>query len=60
MIGRHGLPLTFMSPGPLRLRLLGPFTIEQDDSAVPVGNSRRVLALLAVRLGELVPLSTIV
>ena len=49
-----------MSPGPLRLRLLGPFTFEPVRVPVPVGNSRRVLALLAVRLGELVPLSTIV
>lgn len=49
-----------MSQGPLRLRLLGPFTLDQERAPAPVGNSRRVLALLAVRLGELVPLSTIV
>jgi DNA-binding SARP family transcriptional activator/tetratricopeptide (TPR) repeat protein len=49
-----------MSPGPLRLRVLGPLRIEPDGAAPPVGNARRVLALLAVRLGELVPLSTIV
>ena len=49
-----------MRPAPLRLRLLGPFTVEGEWAPVPVGNARRVLALLAVRLGELVPLSTIV
>ncbi len=50
-----------MSPAPLRLRLLGPFTVEGELTApVPTGKARRVLAVLAQRRGELVPLRTIV
>ncbi|MFC5996313.1 ATP-binding protein [Pseudonocardia hispaniensis] len=50
-----------MSQGPLRLRLLGPFTVEGELAApVPVGKARRVLAVLAERAGEFVPLASLV
>ena len=50
-----------MSPAPLRLRLLGPFTVTGENTlAVPTGKARRVLAVLASRRGEFVPVSTLV
>jgi DNA-binding SARP family transcriptional activator/tetratricopeptide (TPR) repeat protein len=50
-----------MSPAPLRLRLLGPFTVEGQLSApVPTGKARRALAVLAKRRGEFVPVSTMI
>ncbi|WP_098957362.1 AAA family ATPase, partial [Pseudonocardia sp. N23] len=45
----------------LRLRLLGPFTVEGGPSdAVPVGKARRVLAVLAERPGEFVSVGDLV
>ena len=50
-----------MSPAPLRLRLLGPFTVEGELPApVPTGKARRALAVLAERRGEFVPVSTLI
>ncbi|WP_261763889.1 AAA family ATPase, partial [Pseudonocardia asaccharolytica] len=50
-----------MSQGHLRLRLLGPFTVEGDLSApVPVGKARRALAVLAERAGEFVSLAALI
>ena len=50
-----------MSPAPLRLRLLGPFTVEGELLApVPIGKARRVLAVLAGRRGEFIPVSTMI
>lgn len=50
-----------MSPAPVRVRLLGPFTVTGDvDMPVPTGKARRVLAVLASRRGEFVPVSTLV
>jgi DNA-binding SARP family transcriptional activator/tetratricopeptide (TPR) repeat protein len=46
---------------PLRLRLLGPLTVEGELSApVPTGKARRVLAVLAQRHGEYVPVAALV
>jgi DNA-binding SARP family transcriptional activator/tetratricopeptide (TPR) repeat protein len=45
----------------LRLRLLGPFTVEGELQApVPVGKAQRALAVLAERAGEFVSVSTLV
>ncbi len=45
----------------LRLRLLGPFTVEGELAApVPPGKARRALAVLAQRRGEFVPVGTLV
>ncbi|MBN9113177.1 MAG: AAA family ATPase, partial [Pseudonocardia sp.] len=45
----------------LRLRLLGPFTVEGGSSdIVPVGKARRVLAVLAERPGEFVSVGDLV
>ncbi|MFC5996337.1 ATP-binding protein [Pseudonocardia hispaniensis] len=45
----------------IRLRLLGPFTVEGELSApVPTGKARRVLAVLAERRGEFVSVGTLV
>ena len=50
-----------MSAPHLRLRLLGPLTVEGELSApLPTGKARRVLAVLAVRRGEFVPVETLV
>ncbi|MEJ3655270.1 AAA family ATPase [Actinomycetes bacterium KLBMP 9759] len=50
-----------MSPAPVRLRLLGPFTASGDLTApVPTGKAQRLLAVLAARRGELVPVSALV
>ncbi|MBW0109706.1 winged helix-turn-helix domain-containing protein, partial [Pseudonocardia sp. KRD-182] len=46
---------------PLRLCLLGSFTVEGELSGhVPVGKARRVLAVLAARRGEFVPIEHLV
>lgn len=46
---------------PLRLCLLGSFTVEGELSGhVPVGKARRVLAVLAARKGEFVPIEHLV
>ncbi|MGQ0576659.1 MAG: ATP-binding protein, partial [Pseudonocardia sp.] len=45
----------------LRMRLLGPLTVEGELSApLPTGKARRVLAVLALRRGEFVPVETLV
>ncbi|WP_346093051.1 ATP-binding protein, partial [Pseudonocardia benzenivorans] len=45
----------------LRLRLLGPFTIEGEQAVVvPVGKARRALAVLAERPGEFVAVGVLV
>ncbi|WP_028932026.1 ATP-binding protein [Pseudonocardia asaccharolytica] len=45
----------------IRLRLLGPFTVEGELSApVPTGKARRALAMLAERRGEFVSVGTLV
>ncbi|WP_346092983.1 ATP-binding protein, partial [Pseudonocardia benzenivorans] len=45
----------------LRIRLLGPFTVEGELSApVPTGKARRALAVLAERRGEFVSVGTLV
>lgn len=50
-----------MSPARLRLRLLGPFTVEGELSApMPTGKARRVLAVLAQRRGEFVSVTALV
>jgi len=50
-----------VSKAPLRLRLLGPLTVEGELSApVPTGKARRVLAVLAQRRGEYVPVAALV
>lgn len=50
-----------MSPAPVRVRLLGPLTVSGELPApVPTGKARRVLAVLASRRGELVPVSALV
>lgn len=50
-----------MRPPNLRLRLLGPLTVEGELSApLPTGKARRVLAVLAQRRGEFVPVGTLV
>jgi DNA-binding SARP family transcriptional activator/tetratricopeptide (TPR) repeat protein len=50
-----------VSPAHLRLRLLGPFTVEGELSApLPTGKARRVLAVLAERRGEWVPVGALV
>ena len=50
-----------MSPAPVRVQLLGPLTVSGELPApVPPGQARRLLAVLASRRGELVPVSTLV
>ncbi len=50
-----------MSQVDLRLRLLGPFTVEGELQApVPVGKARRALAMLAERAGEVVSVGALV
>ncbi|MGE3285048.1 MAG: AAA family ATPase [Pseudonocardia sp.] len=50
-----------MHPPDLRLRLLGPLTVEGELSAtLPTGKARRVLAVLGIRRGEFVPVETLV
>jgi len=50
-----------VSPAHLRLRLLGPFTVEGELSApVPTGKARRALAVLAERRGEFVPVAALI
>src|SRR6476659_3927402 len=52
--------ISVVSP-PLRLCLLGPFTVEgAHNDQLPVGKARRVLVLLAQRRGEFVPIERIV
>ncbi|WP_028936155.1 ATP-binding protein [Pseudonocardia spinosispora] len=50
-----------MTQDNLRFRLLGRFTVEGELAApLPVGKARRLLAVLAERVGEFIPVGTLV
>lgn len=58
--GSHGEYAAAMSDGPVRVRLIGRMTVTGPLAApVPSGRASRLLAMLAARHGEYVPVTTL-